>query len=209
MASCRYALKSNPSKTVDAKYLGYWSVKWSSEQAAAALQAFQMPPLAHYPIIREALRQPFHTSLVLIALHGATYWAVAAGFPAMAGRIDAETYARTLDDLRRGRDDCLTELSTPGNEPLPKATAQQVTSLFERFLGDILSDLSGPPPHGTDAPDAADARISRATATFVAILQANFKVDFPPEQQVEFGRLVDAAVRKLAAAAQDALQIQA
>ncbi len=208
MASCRYALKSNPSKTVDAKYLGYWSVKWSSEQAAAALQAFQMPPLAHYPIIREALRQPFHTSLVLIALHGATYWAVAAGFPAMAGRIDAETYARTLDDLRRGRDDCLTEISTPANEPLTKATTQQVTSLFERFLGDILSDLSAPPPQGADA-DAADARISRATATFVAILQANFKVDFPPAQQVEFGRLVDAAVRKLAATAQDALQIQA
>lgn len=206
MPSCKYALKSNPSKTVDAKYLGYWSVKWSSEQASAALQAFQMPPLADYPVIREALRQPFHTSLVLIALHGAVYWAVAAGFPAMAGRIDAETYSQTLDDLRRGRDDCLSELSTPANEPLPKATRLQVTSLYERFLGDILNDLSAPPPEG---PSAADAGISRVTATFVAILQANFKVDFPPAQQVVFGRLIDAAVRRLAATAQDALQIQA
>lgn len=206
MASCKYALKSNPSKTVDAKYLGYWSVKWSSDQASAALQAFQRPPLSEFPIIQAAVAQPFHTSLVLIALHGAVYWAIGAGFPALSGRIDQEAYAATMGDLRRGRDDCLTDLCLPSGQPLPKATVQQVTSLFERFYEDLLRDLSEAAPQ---EPAAPEVRVSRTTATFVTILQANFKSDFPVDQQIVFGRFVDEAVRKLAAHAQGAMEVRA
>ena len=206
MASCKYALKSNPAKTVDAKYLGYWSVKWSSDQASRALSAFQNPPLSDIPIIRAAVAQPFHTSMVLIALHGAVYWAVAAGVPALAGSIDSETYASTFDELKRGRDDCLTDLCLPSGEALPAATGRQVSSLFERFYGDVLRDLSDATPKD---PDAVDNGISRTTASFVAILEANFKIDFPPDQQIVFGRFVDEAVSKLAAHAHEALEVRA
>lgn len=205
MATCRYALKSDPAKTVDAKYLGYWSVKWSSDQASQALAAFQHPPLSDIPIVQAAVAQPFHTSLVLIALHGAVYWAVAAGVPALAGHIDSETYAATFDELKRGRDDCLTELCLPSGENLPAATARQVTRLFERFYGDVLRDLSDAAPQD---PAPVDAGISRTTATFVTILEANFKIDFPPDQQIVFGGFIDEAVRKLAAHAHEALDVR-
>lgn len=206
MAGSKYALKSNPSKTVDAKYLGYWSVKWSSDQASAALLAFQRPPLAEMPMIRAAVGQAFPTTLMLIALHGAVYWALAAGVPALGQRIDQTTYGQTIDDLRDGRDDCLTELCLPSGDPLPKETRQQVVALFERFYEDVLRDLSEPVP----ADAAADAdRISRSAASLIAILQANFKVEFPPEQQIVFGRFVDQAVDRLAGHLQQELEVRA
>jgi len=205
MATCRYALKSNPAKTVDAKYLGYWSIKWSSDQASQALTAFQNPPLYDIPIIKAAVAQPFHTSLVLIALHGAVYWAAAAGIPALEGRIDSETYAATFDELKRGRDDCLTELCLPSGEALPAATAKQVTSLFERFYSDVLRDLS----EGTEqVHEAVDDGISRTTATFVTILEKNFEIDFPLDQQLTFGGFVDEAIMRLTAHAREALEVR-
>lgn len=204
MASCKYALKSNPSKTVDAKYIGYWSVRWSSDQASAALLAFQRPPLDEMPIMRAAVGQAFHTTLVLIAMHGAVYWALAAGVPALGQRIDQATYGETMNDLRQGRDDCLTELCLPSGDPLPKETRQQVVALFDRFYEDVLRDLSEPAP----AAAIAAERISRVAASFITILQANFKVDFPHEQQVAFGRFVDQAVDRLAAHVQQELDVK-
>jgi len=205
MATCKYALRSNPSKTVDAKYLGYWSVKWSSDQASAALQAFQHPPLGEFPIMRAAVAQPFHLSLVLIALHGAVYWALGAGVPALGQRIDQATYGETMSDLRQGRDDCLSDLVTPSGQPLPAETRQQVVALFERFYEDVLRDLSEPVP----ADEAAAAsRIGRTAASFIAILQANFQADFPHEQQVAFGRFVDQAVDRLAGHVQQELEVK-
>lgn len=203
MATCKYALRSNPSKTVDAKYLGYWSVKWSSDQASAALQALQQPPLGDFPILREAITQPFHLSLVLMSLSGAVYWALGAGVPALGQRIDQTTYADTMADLRRGRDDCLTDLLTPAGQPLPAETRQQIVALFERFYEDVLRDLSDPVPA-----DASADRISRSAASVVTILQANFKVDFPHEQQLALGRFVDQAVDRLAGHLQQELEVK-
>lgn len=206
MATCKYALKSNHSKTVDAKYLGYWSVKWSSDQASAALQAFQNPLLSDFPIIRAAVAQPFVTSLILIAMHGAVYWALAAGIPKMSGQIDAETYSRTIDDLRRGRDDCLSELRLPAGEPLPRAMAEQVGNLLERFYDDVLHDLSD-----TTAQDplALVPRISRTASTFATTLAGNLKTDFPADQQLVFAGVVDEAVLKLAGHLQHELEVHA
>ncbi len=204
MASCKYALKSNPSKTVDAKYLGYWSVKWSSDQASAAMQALQQPPLGEFPIIREAVRQPFHLGLVLMALNGAVYWALGAGVPALGQRIDQASYAATMADLRQGRDDCLTDLVAPAGGALPAETRQQIVALFERFYEDVLRDLSEPAPV-----DAAADRVSRTAASVATILQANFKVDFPHEQQLALGRFVDQAVDRLAGHLQQELEVKA
>lgn len=205
MTSCNYALKSDPAKTVDAEYLGYWSVKWSSDLASAALQAFQQPPLAELPIIREAMRQPFHLSLVLIALHSAVYWALSAGVPALGRRIDRAIYDETMNGLRRGRDASLSDLVTPSGAPLPADTRQQVVALFERFYEDVLRDLCEPAPAD---PEIDSNRISRAAARFVAVLQANFKMDFPHNQQIVFGGFIDRAMDRLAGHLQQDLDVR-
>lgn len=200
MQTCKYALKRNPSKTVDAKYIGYWSIRWAADQAPSALRAFQRPPLADFPIIRAAAgEQSFHTSLVVIALHAAAYWVVAAGIPAVTGRIDQPTYRRTLEQLRLGRDDSLKELLLPSGQVLPKSTAKQVASLIERFHDDVLNDLYAA---------AQEPGSSRAGATFAAVLQANFKLDFPTEQQSAFGGFVDEAARKLIEHVQETLEVR-
>ena len=130
----------------------------------------------------------------------------AAGLPCGYGRIDTETFTATLSELKQGREDSIRAICPPTGGLLPPALAEFTNGLFGKFFNDLLEDM---PARAVANPHALNFKLSKAAATFMEVLEANYKTAFQVHEQLIFGSFVDTTTLSVATAISKTMQVDA
>lgn len=173
MNSCSYLLKSN-NRVLSAKEYGYWSLRWSHDNAEQAIKDLGSIAFKDLPIVSQAQKDPFWLQFHLIALYTASYWMFASTFPHLKKTISTETYTATLASMKVGLTDGIRDLRQYDGQPYSKELSSLFMDAFGTFHTTVRDDLVG--ATGADS-NVVNVNLSRTSSEFINGLARFYKIN--------------------------------
>jgi len=122
-----------------AQQFGYWSLRWATDNVAAAIQRFKSPQHSGARYAAEFSEGEYYLKLQLLALYGAIYWVYAISTP--------EVTASTRDNMNVGFSDSVKDLRNPLGNTLSAVEENYFLASFNIYIESILADMSAAGDH--------------------------------------------------------------